>query len=93
MTRFPRQPREDYASLVPGRGPIVTAGVATLAGLVLLTVGGTPAAVAGVVLLCLVLAGAIGLIVARLGPQSGPDREREALAREEFDRTGRWPAD
>jgi hypothetical protein len=78
---------------VPGRGWIVTAGLATLAGFVALQIDGTGAAIAGVVLLSLVLAAAIGLIVARLGPQSGPDREREALAREEFDRTGRWPAE
>jgi hypothetical protein len=35
----------------------------------------------------------LGFVVVRLGPQSQPDREREALAREEFDRTGEWPAD
>jgi len=34
----------------------------------------------------------IGLIVLRLGLQSRPDPEREAHAREEFARTGEWPA-
>jgi hypothetical protein len=78
---------------VSGRGWILTAGLATLAGFVLLELPGNAAAIAGVVLLSLVLIAAIGVTVARLGPQSGPDREREALARDEFDRTGRWPGE
>jgi len=32
-------------------------------------------------------------IVGRLGPESQPDRAREARARDEFERTGEWPAD
>ena len=41
----------------------------------------------------IVLAIAIWVTVARLGPQSQPDRERESLAREEFERTGSWPSE
>jgi hypothetical protein len=39
------------------------------------------------------LVATIAVIVARLGPQSQPEREREEVARQEFDRTGQWPAD
>jgi hypothetical protein len=39
------------------------------------------------------LVAVIALIVGRLGPESQPEREREAAAREEFDRTGRWPGE
>ena len=52
----------------------------------------TLVAVGGVLLGGALLAG-IALIIFRLGPQSQPDRAQEAGAREEFDRTGRWPAD
>jgi hypothetical protein len=78
---------------LPGRGWILTAGLAALAGFVLLQIPGSAPAIAGVGLLSLVLIAVFGVIVGRLGPQSGPDREREALAREEFDRTGRWPGE
>jgi len=70
------------------------AGLAGLTGFVLLSVpGGGVQDVVGVVLLGGMLIAAIAVVVGRLGPQSQPEREREALAREEFDRTGEWPAD
>ena len=75
------------------RNWIVAGGVATLAGLVLLALRGTAVEAVGAGLVGAVLLASIALIVVRLGPQSRPDREREALAREEFDRTGRWPAE
>ena len=78
---------------MPRRRWIVVCGLATVAGLALLQLDGTALEAVGAVLVGLVLAAAIGLIVARLGPQSQPDREREALAREEFERTGSWPAE
>jgi hypothetical protein len=79
---------------VPSRRWSITVGVAGLAGFILLAIpdGGT-AEIVGTVLLAGMLIAVIGLIVARLGPQSQPEREREALARDEFERTGRWPAD
>ena len=49
--------------------------------------------VIGTVLLTFMLVAVIGLIVVRLGPQSQPERELEAHAREEFDRTGEWPTE
>ena len=49
--------------------------------------------VIGALLLGGVLTLALGVMIIRLGPESQPDREREALAREEFDRTGHWPAE
>jgi hypothetical protein len=65
-----------------------------VAGFVFLGVPGDGALQAiGAALLLGVLFAVIGLIVGWLGPQSRPDRQRELLAREEFDRTGRWPAD
>ncbi len=65
-----------------------------LAGFVLLQLPGNGALQAvGAALLLGVLFAVIGLIVGWLGPQSGPDRRREARAREEFDRTGTWPTD
>jgi hypothetical protein len=91
---------------VPGRSPgntlalvrqriwIVTVSLSGLAGFVLLTIpGGGVQEVIGCVLLGFLLVVVIGVVVGRLGPQSQPDREREARAREEFDRTGEWPAD
>jgi hypothetical protein len=50
----------------------------------------TLVAIGGVLLGGSLLAG-IGVIILQLGPQSQPDRAREARAREEFDRTGHWP--
>jgi hypothetical protein len=68
--------------------------LAGLAGFVLLALpGGGLQQVIGSILLAIMLIVVIGLIVLRLGPQSQPDREREARAREEFDRTGEWPSD
>jgi hypothetical protein len=76
------------------RAGIVTVGIAGLAGFVLLAVpGGGVQEVVGSALLALMLIVVVGVIVGRLGPQSQPDRAREAAAREEFDRTGEWPAD
>jgi hypothetical protein len=64
-----------------------------LAGFVILALHGSDVLEAiGGLLLGGVLLVLIGLIVVRLGPQSAPDREREARAREEFERTGEWPA-
>jgi len=63
-----------------------------LAGFVILAIHGSDLLEAtGGVLLGGVLLFVAGLIMLRLGPQSQPDREREALAREEFARTGEWP--
>ncbi len=71
---------------------IVVLGLCGLAGFVLLALP-TDAVeqVIGTILLAFMLVVVIGIVVVRLGPQSQPDREREAHAREEFDRTGRWP--
>lgn len=67
-------------------------GAAILGGFVILS---TPAsgllADLGTALLSFALLAVIGLIMLQLGPRSGSDRERELQAREEFDRTGRWP--
>jgi hypothetical protein len=73
---------------------IVSVGVAGLTGFILLAIpGGGAQELVGTVLLALMLVAVIAVIVARLGPQSQPEREREELARQEFDRTGSWPAD
>jgi hypothetical protein len=79
---------------MPSRTWIATVALAGVAGFVLLNapVGGT-GAVVGTVLLAAMLVAVLGLVVVRLGPQSQPDREREAWAREEFERTGEWPAE
>lgn len=78
---------------MPDRRWLHAGGLATVAGVVLIALNGVAPETVGAVLLCGVLASAIALIVARLGPQSQPDREREEQAREEFERTGRWPAE
>lgn len=73
---------------------MVTVGLAGLAGFVLLTVPDSGGAeIVGTILLAAMLVAVIGLVVVRLGPESQPEREREARAREEFDRTGEWPAE
>jgi len=73
---------------------IVLLSVAGLAGFVLLALPGSGAQqIVGTVLLGGMLVVVVGLILLRLGPQSQPDREREDRAREEFDRTGEWPAE
>ena len=65
-----------------------------LAGFVLLQLPGNGAMQSvGAGLLLGALFAVIGLVVGWLGPQSRPDREREALAREEFDATGSWPTE
>jgi hypothetical protein len=80
--------------MVGQRVAIVTLSLAGLAGFVLLALPGSGVQqVIGTVLLAIMLVVVLGFVVVRLGPQSQPDREREALAREEFDRTGEWPAD
>ena len=79
----------------PGFRAAAIAGLSLigLAGFVILAVHGSDVLEAiGGLLLGGVLLVLIGLIVLRLGPQSRPDREREAQAREEFERTGEWPA-
>jgi hypothetical protein len=79
---------------VPSRRWIATIGVAGLAGFVLLSVPGSGTQeIVGTILLTGMLVCVIGLVVARLGPQSQPEREREQQAREEFDRTGSWPTE
>jgi hypothetical protein len=76
------------------RVAIVFVGLCGLAGFVLLTVPGSGLQEEiGVVLLSILLVAVVGVVVVRLGPESQPDREREAHARDEFDRTGEWPAD
>ena len=50
-------------------------------------------AAVGGVLLGVALIVAIGVTMIRLVPRSESDRAREAEAREEFDRTGRWPGE
>jgi len=79
---------------MPSRPSIVSVGLAGVAGFILLAVpdSGT-LQVVGTILLAGMLIAVIAVIVVRLGPQSQPEREREARAREEFDRTGRWPAE
>jgi hypothetical protein len=76
------------------RVAIGAVGLAGLAGFVLLSVPGSGLQeVIGCILLAILLVAVIGVVMLRLGPQSQPDREREAHARDEFDRTGEWPAD
>jgi drug/metabolite transporter (DMT)-like permease len=79
---------------MPSRPWIVAVALAGLAGFILLALPGSGAQqTVGTVLLAGMLIAVIAVVVARLGPQSQPDREREELARQEFDRTGSWPAD
>lgn len=68
-------------------------GLCCLGGFVLLNLpqSGT-LAIIGVVLLTIALLIGIGAIL-RAGRGSITDREREASAREHFDRTGRWPGE
>jgi hypothetical protein len=68
--------------------------VCGVAGFVLLQLPGSSTLQAvGALLLLGALFAVIGVVVGLLGPQSGNDRDREARAREEFERTGSWPAD
>jgi hypothetical protein len=82
-----------YAGRVPARRVIVAMVLATVAGLALLEIDSTVTEAVGAVLVLGVILLVIGVTVVRLGPQSQPERDREARAREEFDRTGRWPVD
>jgi hypothetical protein len=67
--------------------------LAGLGGFVILALHGSdPLEALGGVLLGGALLVLVGLILLRLGPESLPDREREARARDEFERTGEWPA-
>jgi uncharacterized protein (DUF58 family) len=67
-------------------------GAALLGGFVILS---TPASGAladlGTALLAFALLAMLGLLLYLVGPGAGSDREEESLARDEFDRTGRWP--
>ncbi|HEY1777370.1 MAG TPA: hypothetical protein VGG41_14525 [Solirubrobacteraceae bacterium] len=79
---------------MPSRPWIATVAASGLAGFVLLAIPGSGTQeIVGTILLSAMLVAVIGLIVVRLGPQSQPEREREAAAREEFDRTGHWPGE
>jgi hypothetical protein len=79
---------------MPSRTWIATVATSGLAGFVLLAIPGSGTQeIIGTVLLAAMLVAVIALIVGRLGPESQPEREREAAAREEFDRTGHWPGE
>jgi len=79
---------------MPSRRWIATVATAGLAGFVLLSIPGSGTQeIIGTFLLAGMLIAVIGFVVMRLGPQSQPERDREAAAREEFDRTGRWPGE
>ena len=65
---------------MPRRRSVATLVLATIAGVVLLELHGTAVETVGAILLVGELVVLIGLIVLRLGPQSQPDREREARA-------------
>lgn len=71
--------------------PVVASVALTIVGWVVLEARSHGAiAILGVVLMGLGLFGiVIGLFALTL--TSGPDREREESAREEFERTGHWP--
>lgn len=72
---------------------IAVTAVCALAGFVLLNLPQSGAvAVSGVALLSFALLVAIVATV-RAGRGSVADREREASAREHFERTGSWPSD
>jgi hypothetical protein len=67
-------------------------GTALLGGFVILSTPATGAlADLGTALLVFALLAMVGLLVNLLRPGAESDREREAWARDEFDRTGRWP--
>lgn len=75
------------------RASLLLPAALCVAGFAILQAAGhsTLLAVLGGVLLFAALLAAIGAIILRLGPQSRPDREREARAREIFEASGRWP--
>jgi hypothetical protein len=70
-------------------------GIPTICGvagfLILEERSSTAVAAIGGILLGGALVGLLGVTMIRLVPRSQEDRDREAEAREEFDRTGRWP--
>jgi len=78
---------------MPSRPAIAAMIVATVVGLALLQIDSTVVEAVGAVLVVGVILIVIGLTVVRLGPQSQPERDSEARARDEFDRTGRWPSE
>jgi hypothetical protein len=78
---------------MPSRPAIAAMILAVVAGLALLQLDSTVVEAIGAVLVVGVILIVIGLTVVRLGPQSQPERDSEARARDEFDRTGRWPAE
>jgi predicted exporter len=78
---------------MPSRRPIAAMTLATVAGLAMLQIDSTVVEAIGAVLVVGVILIVIGLTVVRLGPQSQPERDSEARARDEFDRTGRWPTE
>jgi predicted exporter len=78
---------------MPSRPAIAAMILATVVGLALLQLDSTVVEAIGAVLVVGVILIVIGLTVARLGPQSQPERDSEARARDEFDRTGRWPSE
>lgn len=63
-----------------------------VAGVVLLVVGGEVATGIGIVFIGSAFLVALFNAFIRLAGSSQDDRDREAAAREEFARTGRWPA-
>jgi hypothetical protein len=67
----------------------VVCGVAGFA--ILATHSSNAVTALGGALLGVALLAAIAVIMLALGPQSQPDRAREARAREAFESTGRWP--
>jgi hypothetical protein len=81
---------EPRLGLLAGR--YLLPGAICVAGIVLLVVGGSDATVgAGVVLIGVGMLVALLNVLMRLGLESNRDREREELARQYFDRHGRWP--
>lgn len=81
-------PHEREARVERAASRLVIPGVLVIVGLVLMIVGVTWI---GAVI---VLAGAIAVVadlIIRVGISSQDDRDREAAARREMDRRGRWP--
>jgi hypothetical protein len=67
-------------------------GAALLGGFVILSAPTSGAlAELGTALLAFALLAMVGLLLYLVGPGAGAEREDEALARDEFDRTGHWP--
>ncbi len=65
-----------------------------LSGTSLAIIGARESALeAGALLIGAVLSVALGNLLYRVGVRGYEDRRREELARERFDRTGRWPSE